>query len=671
MKGLRKKATGLMALAMAGILLAGCAANAPANPSAVQTGETQDDAAYLETLTPATDYFGYINAEALMETELKSTQEVIGTLAEIANQVEDEKDEILDEILQSKGSYEKGSTEQMIRDTYDLVYNQLDGKTDVDASDTAFIDGVIAEIDSVKTMDELWKLWNHLSVNYGFDGYMLTGVETNLYENTEYILKFEFDSIVDMEEMMDRQLYAMQTKDKVVAELKVLGVPSEEAEERAINIIYMIYEIAAHTDFDIVNEEKEAAECSFYYTREEFEKAFPGIAFDSLVSSAGVEGTYNGKVMLKDPEQFTAIVSVTDEEHLQAWKDITLYKFLNVHASWMPLKYNFAQNADRDPDKTARSIVKSYYSEGIGELYRDKYFTEEMNKTVTKMCEDMRAEYRVLIGNADWLSEEGRAFLLKKLNNMNFFVGGGAHYKPDPEMEDIFASSVLVTEFNADAYFHRKFLQKLGTKNDRNHVTGIDASTVNAFYSPDSNCIIITTGILKAPVYDDHADYMTNLGGIGAVVGHEISHGFDSQGVNFDENGNYRPESMPEADREAFKAIQQKTIDYYSTFSVLGSRVNGKKTLGENLADLSGVQCILAIAKTPENQKKVLENYAVFWRNLMTDSYAKESLDDDVHAPGKVRVNAVVSCFDEYYEIYGVKEGDPMYVPPEERIRRW
>lgn len=172
-------------------------------------------------------------------------------------------------------------------------------------------------------------------------------------------------------------------------------------------------------------------------------------------------------------------------------------------------------------------------------------------------------------------------------------------------------------------------------------------------------------------LFDEDEDYATNLGGIGALIGHEISHAFDSKGVKFDAHGNFVPDAMPQEDIKAFKDLQDKAIAYYSSFKILGSHVDGKLTLGENLADISGLQCVISIAGDPESQKKAFEAFARMWEQLLTDTKAKEYLTEDVHSPHSVRVNAAVALFDEFYEIYGVKEGDPMYVAPENRIRRW
>ena len=179
--------------------------------------------------------------------------------------------------------------------------------------------------------------------------------------------------------------------------------------------------------------------------------------------------------------------------------------------------------------------------------------------------------------------------------------------------------------------------------------------------------------VLEASIAGDLTFAYTNpyTSSTGLNILTAMLHAFDSSGVRFDAYGNLRPDAMPESDIQAFEARQKTAIQYYNTFTVLGSHVDGKLTLRENFADISGLQCALAIAATPEHQKTVFENYAFSWKTLAEDKDAKIQLDSDEHSPAIVRINAVVACFDEFYEIYGVKEGDPMYVAPAERVRRW
>ena len=207
---------------------------------------------------------------------------------------------------------------------------------------------------------------------------------------------------------------------------------------------------------------------------------------------------------------------------------------------------------------------------------------------------------------------------------------------------------------------------------ERNGFKQMPPQTVNACYSPDMNSINITAAIMNAPFYSKKQSYWENLGGIGAVVGHEISHAFDDHGMLYDMNGNYNPEWVPKEDREAFDRMAKAVEAYYSSQLILDVHpVDGELTLGENLADISGVDCILRLTENNEQRKELLENYARIWANISPKDNVLRQLYMDVHSPGIVRVNAVVSLFDPFYEIYDVKEGDAMYVAPEDRVKRW
>jgi predicted metalloendopeptidase len=212
-------------------------------------------------------------------------------------------------------------------------------------------------------------------------------------------------------------------------------------------------------------------------------------------------------------------------------------------------------------------------------------------------------------------------------------------------------------------------LKEEASRNGFNY--GLMPTEVNACYLPYLNSINVPAAILDGVAYDENADEMENLGRIGFVLAHEISHAFDAQGILYDAYGNYDPESMPISDMEAFEEIKKKCAGHYDKYTVLSVHVNGIFTLSENLADLGAMQCCLAIAATPENQKIMLESFAKLWSSIVLDTEAKSLLKTDNHSPDDVRVNAVVSCFDEFYGIYDVKEGDPMYVASDDRIRRW
>ena len=196
--------------------------------------------------------------------------------------------------------------------------------------------------------------------------------------------------------------------------------------------------------------------------------------------------------------------------------------------------------------------------------------------------------------------------------------------------------------------------------------------TVNAMYEPISNSITIPAGILHAPMYDRGASFETNLGGIGTVIAHEVSHALDSMGAKFDEDGNMR-NWWNDRDKNAFDGICREVINAYDKIEVLPGRyIDGSKTLGENLADIAGMECILKLAG--ENNPRlgdIFKNYATIWRMKSDDSYIQMQLENDTHSPDKVRVNRVLSNFGEFERHYKIEKDDIMYLPAEERIRIW
>ena len=178
-------------------------------------------------------------------------------------------------------------------------------------------------------------------------------------------------------------------------------------------------------------------------------------------------------------------------------------------------------------------------------------------------------------------------------------------------------------------------------------------------------------GILQAPFYDPQAEPVANLGGIGAVIGHEITHAFDTSGSQYDEKGNLR-DWWTAQDKQHFRELAQKVIDYYDTMEVNGIQVNGTLSVTENIADLGGVSCITEIAKEKGyDLKELYHAYGVIWATKYRDEYLSYIMTNDTHSPGITRVNAVLSATDDFYTAFGVREGDGMYRRPEDRPHIW
>ena len=652
-------------------MLAGCGTASPANSGdGTEADEKDDDVGYVDSLTPATDFYGYINGKDLMNMSLSEKYQQRGSLDDVQITVDEQLDEIIDEIINGD-DYEKGSYEQIIHDVYYLVLDTYSGNIDTKDKDNAIIEEALAKIEAPADTDELINMWHDLYLDYGVHCPIGAKISMNLKQNDEYIFGLAFESIGDLEQIKETDVGAVINRDSFADTLKIAGISADEANQRATEIVYALHDIASYTNMDIVNEEIEVEDYYAVYSADQLSDKLNNLSIDDLVCSGGYDVETPKELAIDDIGQWSTIDSLFDNEHLQMWKDMTICTFLNEYMDYIPGQYSVLDATNASVDKRARTYIKSKLDFVIGELYAKRHYSEEKRETITKMCEELKSEYYVLIDGADDISDEGKAFLKAKLDNMEFFIGADKPHEIDPSDGDFFDESLLQTMINFNKKKAERDLQQYGTVPEKNGFKEMASCTVNACYMPNLNSVNITAAITNYPIYDENADYYENLGRIGTVIGHEISHAFDSSGVKWDKDGNLNPEDFPEVDREAFNKKQQQAIDYYNKFTVLGSHVNGKLTLAENLADISGVQCCLAIAQTPENQQKVFENYAAVWCSLISDKIAKNYLETDVHAPDMIRINAVVSCFDEYYEIYGVKEGDSMFVAPEERIRRW
>nr|WP_319801751.1 M13 family metallopeptidase [Clostridium beijerinckii] len=225
---------------------------------------------------------------------------------------------------------------------------------------------------------------------------------------------------------------------------------------------------------------------------------------------------------------------------------------------------------------------------------------------------------------------------------------------------------------NLGKFAYEKSISKLNQPVDKSRFA-CTPQTINAFYNPSSNTITVPAGILQGEFYDVNSSKEKNLGAIGTIIGHEISHAFDNTGAKFDADGNLNNWWSTD-DYKKFEEKTNKVRQFYNTVKVDdGKNVNGDLTVGENIADIGGVACTLDILKKMPNPdyKTFFESNATMWREIGTKEYEDYKLQYDVHSPNKVRDNIVLAQFDEFYKTYGIKENDKMYVKPEDRMKIW
>lgn len=312
----------------------------------------------------------------------------------------------------------------------------------------------------------------------------------------------------------------------------------------------------------------------------------------------------------------------------------------------------------------------------LGRMYAAKYVSEEIQTNIRNMITDIQNIYRQRLSNLSWMSDETKAAALNKLDKMKVIVGYDEtgvwpqdlyeFYYTAKNEGGIFINNILsAKKANTDYSFKSK------NEPVRNDILVEGPQTVNAFYSPTNNSIMILAGILQSPIYSIDASPEENAGGIGTIIAHEITHAFDNNGAKFDADGNFA-NWWQESDFQKFNELTKKAVAYYNTYEIKGYSINGTLTLSENIADLGAVSCITEYALNKEyDLSKVYTAYGKMWATKKTDASEISAILNDVHSPAKIRVNAVLSAMDKFYEIFDIQIGNGMYKAPEERPSIW
>ena len=372
------------------------------------------------------------------------------------------------------------------------------------------------------------------------------------------------------------------------------------------------------------------------------------------------------------------------EENLQALKDYSTFVMLNDTAEYANANYaklsDDMQNAlygiteSWGDEKTWKKLTQDMLPWDFGMIYVKEHFSAKDKEAVEEMIEQILEEYEEIINRQEWMSEASRKKAIRKLETMQVKIGYPDKWPAARDMMQVTpiseGGSLLSNLLVSMQVSIEDSLNKLGTKVDRSE-WDVTPQTINAMYDPLNNEIIFPAAILQAPFYDSDNTYGANLGGIGFVIAHEVSHAFDSNGALYDEYGNYNVWWTDEELTE-YNKMSQSIVDYYNNYEMMGVKVNGDLTLMENIADLGAITCITSIIG--DDAKALDEAFGQMtynWASEDTTSYMMYLLNTDTHSPNKVRVNAVLSSCDAFYKIYDIQETDGMYVAPEDRVGIW
>lgn len=461
--------------------------------------------------------------------------------------------------------------------------------------------------------------------------------------------------------------------------LEKYGFTAEEIKDILDKVIALDAKLAKY----VLSREESSEYVELYhpYDWADFTKLAPELPLDNIFTE--ILGQVPDKVIVPQERFWTEFAA---EYYSEAnWELLKAVLLIDAATSWnayltdelrvLAGKYGRALSGTpqaMEKKKAAFYLAQGPYNQALGLWYAGEKFSPEAKADVEAKVATMIDVYKSRLQTADWLAPETREKAITKLNVITPHIG---YPEKLPETYDkkIIDENLSLVE-NAQKLVEISVAHSWSKWNqpvDRSE-WHMPAHMVNAYYDPQQNQIVFPAAILQAPFYDLHQSSSANYGGIGAVIAHEISHAFDTNGASFDENGSLK-NWWTEEDYAAFKERTDKIVDQFEGLDSYGAKVNGKLTVSENVADLGGVACALEAAKRDKDfsVREFFVNFATIWRMKAREEYMQMLASVDVHAPAKWRTNVIVSNFDEFHKEFEVKEGDGMWRAPEDRVIIW
>ena len=621
------------------------------------------------------DYYDAVNKEIIESNELEEDEMYWSLLfTEAQEEVDDKVDEIVKDIVAKRDTFEENSVEAKMCALYDSVLNVKE--------DVKVLDKYINKIDSSKDINSL--LNNVLQINNELSTSLLfsVGIENDFKDNNKTMLvvaPFVFDFGNIYSDYYTNPLYSsyISTYIKYDREiLKLYGYTEEDAKETIRSVSKFYSKIAKESKS--MEELTDIQKMYCVVEKSDLTKIFNNINLNLFMNK--YEGTYD-TICLMDEKQAKTYNDMLTNENLSVLKEIAKLQLLQNKASYTDMRYYKLMNemnaeisgteVTKDTvEDYAIDVVASYFDSEITQKYvelnqKDKEISEFKN-----IIMDIIEVYKKKIEDNTWLSSSTKEKALLKLNNMKVNVG-----YPD-KWEDFSKDYKLTNNLFDNVVNMDKVIVDFTEESIKNKEKYwlMSALMVNAYYNVQENSINFPIALLEYDLSNEDTSYYKKIGSFGMIIAHEITHAFDDTGALFDENGNLN-NWWTEKDFEEFEKLQKEVIAYYDEYLLDNKKIDGTKTVGENIADLGAVSCIVQVAKdkgaTDEELKEMFEAFANIWASKSTEEYTRLLINMDTHAPDKIRVNAVLSSIDEFYRLYNVRENDGMYKGIEERVKVW
>lgn len=637
------------------------------------------------SVKPGDDFNSFVNGKWIKNTEMPADKSRYGVFTLLHEKSQENVKKIIEN--SASGGYPEGSDEQKVGDLY---ASYLDSDTRNKLGHTPLITE-FDKIDAIESHDQL-------------------AVHFSALNKLGYSTPFSFGTYVDFKDpktymvytwqaglgLPDREYYfkddeeSKSIRDKYVKHVaKLLSLAKvSDSDAKAQQIMALESQIAK----EHMKKEQTRDMVALYnkFPTEKLTDVMPDFNWQGFLKDAGVSDVDG--IVVTQVDYMKALNNIIKDTDLATWKTYLKWGVINANATFLSddfdqANFDFYSKTLRGVEEQQPSwrrgvnIVNANLGEVVGKVYVKKHFPPLAKKRMQTLVDNLLKAYEISIKDLDWMTDETKVQALDKLSKFTPKIG-----YPD-KWQDYSALSVkkddLLGNMQRSALWKYEEAIKKQKGPVQKHEWAMTPQTVNAYYNPPLNEIVFPAAILQPPFFDLNADDAVNYGSIGAVIGHEIGHGFDDSGSTFDGDGVLR-NWWTDADKAEFKTRTASLIEQYNGYEPLeGLHVNGEFTLGENIGDLGGLSITLLAYKLSlsgheapvmdgyTGEQRVFIGYAQSWLNKYRDKALRHQIETDPHSPAMYRVNGIVRNVPEFYKAFDVKEGDALYLAPEQRVKIW
>jgi putative endopeptidase len=640
-----------------------------------------------QAISPKEDFFRYVNGSWLKNYEIPADRAGYGSFTILREESEESVREIIADL--AKIGTEPGTNAQKIGDLFRSFMDE-EGIETLGVQPIAT--DILTALSVTNTADFLHTMGKFEA--RGLGGLFQIGVEVDAHDSTRYVMYMMQGGISLPDEAYYREeQYAPIREAFALHATKMLTLAGiDGAGDHAARVIALETKIAAN-HFDQVKD-RDMSQILNTFTFASLRELTPGFNWDLWMDAAEVPEHVMENLIVQEPSHFGGISELLSDFDRESWSSWLTWHLVSGSAPYLS-KVFVDENFDfygrtlsgtqelRARWKRGVSLVEGALGEAIGQEYVARHFPVAAKERMAQLVQNLIEAYRIDIARLAWMSEATKVRALEKLGKFTPKIGYPDKWRDYSKLsivpDDLIANLEAVTTFAQEYNF-----SKIGTPIDRQE-WGMTPQTVNAYYHPLYNEIVFPAAILQPPFFDMNADDAVNYGGIGAVIGHEIGHGFDDQGSKFDGDGNLN-NWWSDEDRNKFELLTNKLIKQYDGLHPSAApevHVNGALTIGENIGDLGGAcvafeayQISLEGAPAPDiegfsGEQRFFIGYAQVWNGKLRPEEVKRRIATDPHSPEEFRCNQILKNLTEFYDAFGITEGDALWMPESDRVRIW